>query len=67
MRIRLDWAEQQFRVMGRRDARDLAIELVATYQGSALLANTLGQPEVMARQTRRLERWIDTLAASPEP
>jgi AcrR family transcriptional regulator len=64
MQIPLDWAEQQFRAMGRRDARDLAVELVATYQGSALLANTLGQPELMARQTRRLERWIDTLAPS---
>ncbi|MBO0804824.1 MAG: TetR/AcrR family transcriptional regulator [Nocardiopsaceae bacterium] len=67
MRIPLDWAEQQFRAMGRRDAHDLAVELVATYQGSALLANALGQPELMARQARRLEHWIDTLASSPGP
>ena len=65
MRIPLDWAEQQFRDMGRRDARDLAAELVAACQGSALLASTLGEPGLMARQARRLERWIDTLAASP--
>lgn len=62
MRIPLDWAEQQFRAMGRRDAHDLAVELVATYQGTALLSNALGQPELMARQMRRLERWIDELA-----
>ncbi|MGH3585068.1 MAG: TetR/AcrR family transcriptional regulator [Pseudonocardia sp.] len=61
MRIPLDWAEQQFRSMGRRDAQDLAVELVAAYQGSALLSNALGQPEIMDRQTRRLERWIDEL------
>jgi hypothetical protein len=67
MRIPLDWAEQQFRAMGRRDAHDLAVELVATYQGSALLSNTLGQPELMARQARRLERWIDELAPSTDP
>ena len=66
MRIPLDWAEQQFRAMGRRDAHDLAVELVATYQGSALLSNTLGEPELMARQTRRLERWIDGLAPSTD-
>jgi AcrR family transcriptional regulator len=66
MRIPLDWAEQQFRAMGRRDAHDLAVELVATYQGSALLSNTLGQPELMARQARRLERWIDELAPSTD-
>jgi AcrR family transcriptional regulator len=66
MRIMLDWAEQQFRAMGRRDAHDLAVELVATYQGSALLSNAFGQPELMARQARRLERWIDTLAPSTD-
>jgi AcrR family transcriptional regulator len=57
--IPLDWAEQQFRAMGRRDARDLAVELIAAYQGGAVLSSTLGQPDVMARLVRRLERWID--------
>jgi len=66
MSIPLDWAEQQFRAMGRRDAHDLAVELVATYQGSALLSNTLGQPDLMARQARRLERWIDELASTAD-
>src|SRR5262245_15322142 len=28
----LDWAEQQFRAMGRRDAAALAVEFVAAYQ-----------------------------------
>jgi TetR/AcrR family transcriptional regulator, transcriptional repressor for nem operon len=61
IRIPLDWAEGQFRALGRRDAHDLAVELIATYQGSAVLTSTLGQPDIMARQTRRLQRWIDTL------
>ncbi|MPZ94520.1 MAG: TetR family transcriptional regulator [Propionibacteriales bacterium] len=61
MQILLDWAEQQFRAIGRREAHDLAIELVSRYEGSAVLSNTLGQPELMARQARRLQRWIDAL------
>jgi TetR/AcrR family transcriptional repressor of nem operon len=60
----VDWAEQQFRAMGRRDARDLAMALVAAYQGISLLANTYREPELMQREARRLERWIDTLAPS---
>jgi TetR/AcrR family transcriptional regulator, transcriptional repressor for nem operon len=56
------WAEQQFRSMGQRDARDLAIALVASYQGIALLTNTFRDPELMAREGRRLERWIDSLS-----
>jgi AcrR family transcriptional regulator len=63
MQILLDWTEQQFRAMGRRDAHDLAVELVASYEGSAVLASALGQPELMARQTRRLQRWIEALQA----
>jgi len=56
-----DWAEQQFRSMGRSDARDLAVALVAAFQGISLLTNTLRDPDLMAREGRRLDRWIDSL------
>jgi TetR/AcrR family transcriptional regulator, transcriptional repressor for nem operon len=62
MQIQLDWAERQFGAIGRRDAHELAIELLVGYQGSAVLTNALGQPELMTRQARRLEKWIDALA-----
>jgi TetR/AcrR family transcriptional regulator, transcriptional repressor for nem operon len=61
MQIQLDWAEQQFHTIGRRDAHDLALDLIGAYQGSAVLTATLGQPKIMARQTQRLQRWIETL------
>jgi len=54
--------EQQLKAMGRRDARDLAFALLASYEGIALLANTFRDPELMIREGRRLERWIDSLA-----
>lgn len=63
MQTMLDWAERHFRAIGRRDARDLAVELVACYEGTAVLVNTLGQPELMARQARRLRKWIDAVGA----
>ena len=62
IRLPIDWAERQFRSMGRRDARDLAVALIASYQGIALLTNTLRDPELMSRECKRLERWIDSLA-----
>lgn len=64
--ILADWTEQQFRSMGvpdQADARDLAIALVASYQGISLLTNTFRDPELMVREGRRLERWIDSLAS----
>jgi TetR/AcrR family transcriptional repressor of nem operon len=62
MAIPIDWAEQQFREMRRRDARELAVALIASYQGIALLTNTFRDPEMMVREGKRLERWIDSLA-----
>jgi len=61
MRLPVSWAEQQFRSLGRRDARDLALDLIAAYEGSALLASTMRDPGVLASAARRLSRWIDTL------
>src|SRR5579875_3131656 len=58
----IEWAEQQFRLMGRRDARELAVALIASYQGISLLTNTFRDPELMTREARRLDRWIDSLA-----
>jgi TetR/AcrR family transcriptional repressor of nem operon len=60
--LSVDWVEQQFRSMGRSDARDLAVALVAANQGISLLTNTLRDPDLMARESRRLDRWIDSLA-----
>jgi TetR/AcrR family transcriptional regulator, transcriptional repressor for nem operon len=59
--VPIDWAEREFREAGRPDARDLAVGLFAAYQGIALIANTLRDPSLIARETRRLERWIDSL------
>jgi len=61
MRLPVDWAEQQFRSLGRRDAHDLALDLIAAYEGSALLASTLRDPGVLSQAARRLCRWIDDL------
>jgi TetR/AcrR family transcriptional regulator, transcriptional repressor for nem operon len=59
--IFLDWAENQFQQLGRRDARALAITLFGGVQGAAQLTNTLRDPEIMAVQVRQLERWIDSV------
>ena len=58
----IDWSEDQFREMGCRDPRDQALTLFSTVQGAALLSTAFGDPEILASQVRRLERWIDSLA-----
>ena len=61
MRIPVDWAERQFRALGRDDARDLAIEVIARYQGSALLSSTLRDPDLLTRESARVAAWLDTI------
>ena len=61
MRLPIEWAEVQFRSLGRRDAHDLALDLLAAYEGSALLANTMRDPSVLSGAAQRISRWIDTL------
>jgi AcrR family transcriptional regulator len=62
IKLPIEWSERQFRDMGRRDAGELAVALIASYQGVALLTNALRDPDLMGREGRRLERWIDSLA-----
>jgi TetR/AcrR family transcriptional regulator, transcriptional repressor for nem operon len=57
----IDWAEAQFLAMGRQDARELAVALIAAYEGIALLAATLRDPSLISVEGDRLNRWIDSL------
>jgi TetR/AcrR family transcriptional regulator, transcriptional repressor for nem operon len=57
----LDWVEEQFRQLGQPDPADLAITLLAGYQGMSLLANALRDPDIMTREGDRLTQWLDTL------
>jgi AcrR family transcriptional regulator len=57
----LDWAEEQLRQLGQRDARDLAFSLLARIQGASLLAHTFHDPEILRREARLIDRWVDTL------
>jgi AcrR family transcriptional regulator len=57
----IDWAERQFAAMGRADARNLAIQAIAAYQGAALLTTALRDPAVLERESGRMAAWVDSL------
>ncbi|MGN9786097.1 TetR/AcrR family transcriptional regulator [Nonomuraea sp. ZG12] len=62
MGLLIDWVELRFAEMGRPDSRELAVALIAAYQGISLLTNTFRDPELMVAEGRRLQSWIDSLA-----
>jgi AcrR family transcriptional regulator len=62
LQLPIGWLEKQFSELGRPDAPELAIALMSSYEGAALLTNTLRDPKLMTTESRRLERWIDSLS-----
>jgi len=67
--VYIDWSDAQFRALGcdKRESRALATDLVASVQGTMLLANTLRSAPLLAAQLRRVERWLDRAAPSTKP
>jgi len=61
MRGPIEWMRRQFAALGRPDAADLAVHLLARYQGAALLSSTLRDPDLMAREAARTDEWLDAL------
>jgi TetR/AcrR family transcriptional regulator, transcriptional repressor for nem operon len=59
----LDWTEQQFRQMGKdeQEAKDLAFDMIAWFQGSILLSASFRAPELLERKLQRMELWIYSL------
>jgi TetR/AcrR family transcriptional regulator, transcriptional repressor for nem operon len=60
MLLIIDWAEACFKDLWRgSQSRALAVDLLAAYEGSALLANTMRDPKVLSDAAERIDRWID--------
>ncbi|MCC7412562.1 MAG: TetR/AcrR family transcriptional regulator [Gammaproteobacteria bacterium] len=61
VRAQIDWLTDKFGAMGRRDARDLAVQLVSEMQGVSLTARAIGDARLLRRQLDRLIEWVETL------
>jgi AcrR family transcriptional regulator len=67
MQTLIGWAEKQFQEMGRSDAHDLAIEMITSYQGTAVLSHAMASPDLMRQEAVRIDHWIDELQQSVTP
>jgi AcrR family transcriptional regulator len=59
----LDWVATQFRLLGKdeEEARDLAMDLIASLQGTFVLTSSFRSPELLERKLQRLETWLCSL------
>jgi TetR/AcrR family transcriptional regulator, transcriptional repressor for nem operon len=61
----LVWLKVQFEALGKAaDSHGLAVHLLSALQGIAVLAHSLGDPEIVVMETERLQQWIRTLQAN---
>lgn len=61
MEVLIDWATDQFRLMGLKKPQETGFEFVARVQGTMLLGHALHDPERLKRQLRALNTWLDQL------
>ena len=61
--VYLNWAETQFLSLGKteQEARDLAIDLISSLQGTYVLTASFRSPELLERKLQRLEMWVRSL------
>jgi AcrR family transcriptional regulator len=61
--VYLDWAETQFLLLGKteQEARDLAIDLISSLQGTYVLTASFRSSELLERKLQRLEMWVRSL------
>lgn len=58
----LDWLTTQFHLLGKGDeSDDLALHLLSALEGASLLTHTFKSPDLMLRETARLQHWLTSL------
>jgi AcrR family transcriptional regulator len=63
MQLYLEWAESQFRQLGKdeQEAKDLALDMISSLQGTFLLTNGFRSPALLERKLQHMEQWIRSL------
>lgn len=63
LRLLLDWAQEQFRALGKGgESASLALHLITALQGASLVANAFNDPGAIVAETDRLRAWLRDLA-----
>lgn len=60
----LGWSGKQFREAGftKKRSQALALHLISALQGISLIANTLGDPDLILMETKHLNDWLRNIS-----
>lgn len=61
LHLLLQWSAAQFAALGSSPAQadDLALHLLSALQGISLIANAFQNPQMILRETARLQEWLE--------
>lgn len=62
----LEWLGRQFALLGRKDADDLAMHLLARSQGVATLASAFRDEAFIEQEVRQMEDWLKSVIKSKD-
>jgi TetR/AcrR family transcriptional regulator, transcriptional repressor for nem operon len=58
IKMQLKWISEQFIEMGKNNAEELSLQLIASLHGAAVVGNALKSPATIENELRRLQAWI---------
>lgn len=63
--ILLEWSQEQFRLAGvsRKHSQVYALHLITSLQGISLIANSLGEPDLILTETKFLTAWLNQIVS----
>ena len=59
--IFLEWGTSQFKALGTKQPRTQALHLLASMQGTLLVANTYSDVSFLRQEAAQLKKWVGTL------
>lgn len=61
LKLHVEWASEQFKLLGKEDAEALGWQFIANLQGVNLVANALNNSDRHVEQVERIKSWLKTV------
>ncbi len=58
IKLQLKWISEQFIELGKKNAEELSLQLIASLHGTAVVGNALKSPSTIESELKRLQAWV---------
>ncbi len=61
IKMQLKWISEQFVELGKKNAEELSLQLIASLHGTAVVGNALKSPKIIEEELGRLKSWVKAM------